>query len=628
MIIDVMKTTARRFTNWIAKPPYYGVPWIVWLYVIFTIMCYPHGGVFAGYLTGYDDPVRMTQVLNWVNGAGWYDRRIMRVDPPDGFQTIWSRIVDIPIALTILILQKFVPQKIAALLAALIVPLIELRLMFEAARYFVRPLVGKNTARLISLFLVFSTISNYRNFSVSGFYPGEASHHPWYIILVTLLFGALARMVIGARSRPPILMAGLSIGLLLAVGIECLPLIAGACALLAIIAWHFNRHQLAADAAQAFSLGALLGLLLLPMHQPLEQIFSISFVEPSLLGPILIATAATFLALSAISTRRLPRNASLCVITLCAIILGAALLCTFPQIHNGAAAGLSPSERKMAYREHMEAQPLQRVASDVYDRISLFLPLLLGLGAGLYAILSAKTRRRQAVMAAYLGFGVITGGMTEIFSRYYHHAVTVACAWLLWLWQAINRQLPKNRYYTLAAFAVFVALGPFTMHLLPAFGRNAPFAWQVMMFPAKLLAPTEPCGLNAFAQYLDTHYSKDTNLLVPGVDSSRILFATNLKIDFLNNYPSQDKFIDNEVFFGTQLPSVAKHIVALHHVDLVAVCKIAMKPMPLQPGEAPMMYELLESNNPPPWLQPVEMDIPSVYRLFKVDKSLLTETVP
>ena len=609
--------------KWCFDAPYYGVPWLVWFYVIFCIACYPHGGVFAGYLTGYDDPVRMTQVLNWVNGADWYDRRIMRVDPPDGFQTIWSRLVDMPIALAILISQQFVAQKTAALIAAFVVPLVELRLLFEAARYFVRPLVGKNTARLISILLIFTTISNYHNFSVSGFYPGEASHHPWYIILVTVLFGALARITMSLPSRKPIIMAGFAIGLLMAVGIEPFPLMAGACALLTLISWHYNRSDIALRTAQAFGGGAFFGFALLILHRPPHDFFTVSFVEPSILGPILIGAAGLFSFVSSYCIQRMARYGALTGIVLLSIITGSILLVSFPQMLDGAAAGLSPAERAMAHREHIEARALYYAANNFIDLTSLFLPLLLAACASLWCVIKTRSPRRQPVVAFYAGFSLIGSAMAQLFSRYYHHAVVMACGWLLWLWKILTRCLPQNVNYHLFAVILFIAIGPFGMWLMPAILHNSPIDTHILLFPAKLQSAREPCGLVEMGEYLDKHYGAKTILMVPGVDSSRLLFNSQMTIDFLNNYPSQDRFIDNETFFGTQLPDVAKEIARRHKIDLVLVCRIASNLMPLAPGEEPMMFERLEAGQPPSWLKRIETQTYGLYRLYEVDKAAL-----
>jgi hypothetical protein len=273
----------------------------------------------------------------------------------------------------------------------------------------------------------------------------------------------------------------------------------------------------------------------------------------------------------------------------------------------------------MAVREHKEAGYLHKVALSIIDLISLMMPLLIAFGVGLFAIVKAKTSRRRAVAVAYFGFSTVSACMAECYARYYHHAMTTVCAWLLWLWKEVIKRLPKTRAYTLSALGLFILIGPLWMLLLPAIDSNAPFLSQVLLYPAKLQTVSDACNIVGFGDYLNTHYGKDTLLMAPGADSSRLLYHTDLKIDFLNNYPSQDRFIDNEVFFGTQDLATAKDIALRHHIDLVAVCHLASNLPPLKPGEEPMLYERLESGHSPDWLKPVNTGVPGMYRLYQVD---------
>ncbi len=618
-----MKRT-KELINWIFKPPYYGVPWLVWFYAAFACCCFNHGGVFAGVLTGYDDHVRMLQVLNWVNGADWYDRTITRVNAPEGFQTLWTRLVDIPFAAVILFCQNFMNQRQAALVAALIAPLMELAVLFVIAPYFARPLVGKKHARLIILFLMFTSVMNYKPFSMSGFHSGEVSHHAWYVILVLLLFGAAARIAGGVSSPAPPRFMGMAIGLLLAVGIEGFPLIAGAVLILSVLATCFNRPRMAAQTAQAMIWATLLSLILLPLHQPPAKWFSISFAEPSLLGPILTAAAAIFFAAQNFILRYFDRQKLYSIIAtiFAGGVISAALIFVFPQMLDGPAAALSPAERALAFKEHAEAWPLYKAAADRIDFIGLLAPSLIALGASLYAVIQTKSPRRRALYLSYLGFTLISGSMAEVIARYYHHAMTVACAWLLWAWQKIKSRLVRNGSYSLKSTAIFIALGPFWMLLLPALNSDAPFLSQVLLYPAKVQTLPDYCNNVAFGQFLNQHYSKNTLLMVPGSDSSRMLFYSDLRIDFLNNYPSQNKFIDNQTFFGTQSMDAAKDIAKRHQFDLVAICKPLTDLPPLKPGEAPMLYERLQKNQPPDWLQPVNTRLYG-YHLYQVRKDLL-----
>ena len=129
----------RHLWRAIVQPPYTTVPWLIFFYVLISGFVYVDNGPLTGHIVGFDDQVRMTQVLQWVNGAGWYDRLITRVNAPEGFQSIWARIVDIPIATVVILAQQFMDQRSAALMASIIVPMAELILMFWATCYLARP---------------------------------------------------------------------------------------------------------------------------------------------------------------------------------------------------------------------------------------------------------------------------------------------------------------------------------------------------------------------------------------------------------------------------------------------------------------------------------------------------------
>jgi hypothetical protein len=619
-----------RFRRWVFLPPYSGVPWLVCLYVLICCVIYTGNGPFTGHVIGFDDQVRMTQVLNLVNGAGWYDRTIMRVNAPEGFETLWARIVDIPLALTVIVGQQFTDQRTAALAAVVIVPMAELIILFYVARYFARPLAGKKEAWLVILFLMFTTVLNQKRHTLAGFHIGEASHHSWYVILNLLMMGASARVMLNVRGKSPVLFAGVAIGLLLAVGIEGFPLIAGTAAIMTILAWWFDNPALARRGAKAFGVGAALGLLLLPMHLPPARWFDVSFSQPSILGPVLVAAAAMFLTLESGILQWLGKRhkalSFICVIA-GAAIFGALIVCAFPKILEGPAAALSPMERQLAHNEHPEAWPMYREAINTFEYITWAMPTFIAIGAGLFAMWIARSRRRRLLYAAYFGFAALAGGMAQVFWRYVHHAMPTACAWLLWSWQKIRQRLTKNKYHALGAFAAFIALGPLWMLILPALQFDAPILSQVILYPAKIYSVQnswDSCDVLPFADYLDAHYGKETKIEVPDWDSANFLYNTHLKIDFLSNYPSHDKFIDNRIFFDTQNMDQARDVAARHGFNLVALCLIipmSAEAMQSRPRRAPMLIETLREGHPPPWLKPIDTEASGLYRLFAVDKA-------
>ena len=611
--------------NWIVLPPHDGVPWIVWLYVAFACSVYRHGGVFAGHLSGFDDHVRMTEILNWINGAGWYDRTIMRANMPEGFTTIWVRLVDIPTAAVIVLAQFFTDQRTAALIASVIVPFAELGLLFPVARYFARPVVGKDKAWLIVLFLMFTTVLNFKRFSISGFQTGEASHHSWYIILDLALFGAAGRIALGTLGRSAALVMGGSTALLIAVGIEGYPMIVASIVILTALAWYYNRPKIAQRACEAMTFGAVLNLLLLPMHQPPSTFFDVTFTGPSILGPILISTAALYLAFEYFILKKMRKQkfVSLFCLFVAAMFFATALVIMFPQMKDGPGAGLSPAERHLAVTEHYEGLPVHKVATSTIDCIGLMMPTALALIAALFAIRISRNKRRRSMLLAYLGVTAFAGIMPEIYSRYIHHALTTSCVFLLWAWEKIKSKLPKNRNYNLAALAVFVALGPFWMLLLPAFDNDVPILSQVLLYPAKIQTVQDPCDVLPIAFYINQNYSKDKTLIIPNWDSSRFLYYTDVKISFVANYPSHDKFIDNENFFATPDMEQAKAIAAAHDIDLVAACRTPLMIEPRKPLESQTLLGRLQVGRPPPWLKYVGTVPMGSYVLYEVDKAAL-----
>lgn len=619
-----------RLWSLIAERPYPALPWLVFFYAFVSCLVYTDNGPFTGHIVGFDDQVRMTQVMQWVNGGGWYDRLITRVNAPEGFQTIWARIVDIPIAAVIVLFQQFIDQRSAALVASVIIPMAELAILFWASRYFARPLAGKKEAWLVVLFVMFTTALDHKPFTLSGFHPGEASHHAWYGILNVLMFGAAARVVLGVTGWKPKGMLALAIALLLAVGIEGFPMIAGVVAILSILSWFFKNQHLAFRGAQALGCSAILSLALLPMHVPPSHFFEVSFSQPSILGPVILISVATYLFLQSVL---LQKSNSRFVNALGLIVLAGNialfLIQAFPGILGGSLAGLSPNEQILAKNEHPEVWSMYRVAGPTVDYVGLVMPSLLAVIAGIWAAVKAKSNRRRVMCLAYTGFAAVPSGLAQIYWRFIHHAQTAVCPLLLGLWQAIRNRLPKNTTYSLRSFLIFVTIGPLWMIIVPALHSNAPFLTQVAFFPAKIYTEPYSCDTLTMTDYLNKHYSKDTLINVPDWDTATFLYETNLKVDFLSNYPSHDHFLDNRLFFQTQDVESAKEVAAKHKFNLVAMCTIIPMPPEMaasRPNREPTMLERMKEGIQPSWLKPVFTGINTRYLLFEVDQAALAKS--
>jgi len=207
--------------------------------------------------------------------------------------------------------------------------------------------------------------------------------------------------------------------------------------------------------------------------------------------------------------------------------------------------------------------------------------------------------------------------------------MTTSCAWLAWLWEYFKERLPKGSNYGVASIALFIILGPLWMLFIPALAINAGFTSHIVLFPAHLQADPDECDSLTMAAYINDHYAKDTMLEVPYWYTAQFLYQTDVRIDYLNNFPSHDKFIDNYNFVGTKNAEEARQIAARHDVDLVVICQYPFLFHGNLPDEAQIFMARLQAGRAPAWLKLVKTNIKSNYLLYEVDKAAIqTPEVP
>ena len=141
-----------------------------------------------GELTGPDDFLRLHQVQNWMAGQGWYDLSASRMFPPNGADIHWSRLVDVPIATLIWLLDLVFETETATRIATILWP----TLLFVGVVVVVTltcDRVLKNYNRLLPLIFAALCVS-----SVFQFAPGRIDHHNVQILLFSLtILGLVAR---------------------------------------------------------------------------------------------------------------------------------------------------------------------------------------------------------------------------------------------------------------------------------------------------------------------------------------------------------------------------------------------------------------------------------------------------
>ncbi len=172
-----------------------------------------------------DDVMRLLQVRALLDGQDWFDTRQYRILPPEGLSMHWSRYLDLVLAGIVKISSIFVDRGTAErLMVAFWPPLLfagYLSLVAVVARSF----FGLRAACFSVLFAGASS-----PLLVTYFAPGRIDHHNVQVLLTVALLGAIAGSSAPVRRG---MAGGLVVALSLAIGLETLPVIAAAGAVLA-----------------------------------------------------------------------------------------------------------------------------------------------------------------------------------------------------------------------------------------------------------------------------------------------------------------------------------------------------------------------------------------------------------
>ena len=157
-----------------------------------------------------DDNMRMMQVRALLHGQGWYDLRNYRMNPPDGANIHWSRLVDLPLAGLILTLRPFLGGAGAERWAVAIAPMLPYLLLLYSIALTARRLLGPIAYLLAFLGLFFAQSNN------GMFAPERIDHHGWQLAFLALSMASIADP---HKIRGGILL-GVSTALSLAIGLE------------------------------------------------------------------------------------------------------------------------------------------------------------------------------------------------------------------------------------------------------------------------------------------------------------------------------------------------------------------------------------------------------------------------
>jgi len=344
--------------------------------------------------SGNDDAMRLVQVRDLLQGQPWFDLTQHRLGPAEGTPMHWSRLVDLPIAVLILLSRPLVGAAAAEAVAATLWPLLLIGPLVLGLAASARALGQRGAdfaAALLAAGLAFTSFK---------FQPGALDHHNLQLVL---LASSLAGVVL-SRRRPGFgLLAGASLAASLATGIEMLVQSAAIAAGMACLwAW---EGAAARRATLAFAAALALALPLLFLATAPAEAWSFAFCDAltlPLLLPATLGAAGLWLVAATLSAR--PRRLRLLGLAALAALVGATALAASPACLADPFAGIDPRLMQHWIAQVNEARPIGAVLSDnPIAHLGSYAVPLLGLGAAVvFALRAAPADRGLWVLLAVL----------------------------------------------------------------------------------------------------------------------------------------------------------------------------------------------------------------------------------
>ncbi|MBN9072565.1 MAG: GtrA family protein [Rhizobiales bacterium] len=308
-----------------------------------------------------DSMLRLVEVRDLLAGQGWYDLHQYRMGPPGGFVMHWSRFIDAPIALLVLIASAFgAGPALAEEIALTAWPFILMGLTLFALVRLARTL-GRESVVFPAVVLGTGAL-----YFLGIFRPGSIDHHNAQLALTV---GMLVCLIRAPAARIYSVSAGLCAAVMLAIGMETAPYvaIAGGAVSVAFL-WRGEEEALRATdfglsfaAWSAAAFFATVG----PSAWLTPACDAMSNVQLSLavVGGLGLALAARLRATSTSVPRRL---AGLLAV---GVAVAATMRLAFPQCLGDPYAGVDPLLRELWLNYVLEAQSIVAFAKSDWTSI-------------------------------------------------------------------------------------------------------------------------------------------------------------------------------------------------------------------------------------------------------------------
>lgn len=539
-----------------------------------------------------DDAMRMVMVRDFLGGQGWYDLTAHRLNTPWGAELHWSRLVDLPLAILVMVFTSLFGMDGALVAAGSVWPMLLLAVLLWVSARLAQRLVGPEGVLPALVLPVLSPAIT------AEFMPGRVDHHN-VVILLTLI---MVWTGIEALRRPRFaLLCGLCAATALAIATEALPTIAAAILVMGL-AWTFDTARAAAmrGFGLAFAAGAIIHLAIFrPPSRWLEAACDV-------ISPVYVAVALVVGAVFTLASLVPPPHAAWQRFLLLAGLglAGLALVvAAYPQCLGGPYGNLDPWLQANWIGAIVEARPW---FANLFDlpayAVAVGVPALLGTIVVLWRLWCVREGRAEwAALLVFLALTAIVMLAQVRGARLAVMPAMPAAAWLIV--SARQRYLAAPRAPAIAGLVLsWLAFSGVVLSLLVTAVVNVvPGRAQTV---SEVRASKEPCLVPA--AFADLAALPPERIMSPIDLGAHLLLYTPHEVVAAPYHRNEKGVLDAFRFFNEPIAE-ARAILDARGIGLVVLCP-AMPELQGIPGAAEDSFvKLHAARTLPTWLTDVSL---------------------
>jgi hypothetical protein len=572
----------------------------VWLLACAMFLAGGRTGIESTHFPDPDDALRLLEVRDWLAGQSWFDVTQYRMNAPDGAPMHWSRLVDLPLAATILLLRPFLEPQTAEVAAMVIVPLLTLGIVIALVGLLARRLVGGRFA-VLALATTPFTVGAFNQLR-----PMRIDHHGWQIVLG--LVAALA--LIDPKPRRSAIVAGAAIAAWLNISVEALPI---AAALGALFALRWLQDAAAAERLRAYVASFAGTSLILFAATRAPSLWAERACDAVSAAHLAAFGAAALGCLAAVRPNVASVWVRIAVLGGCGAVALAAMLATDSQCARDPFATLDPLVREYWYERVDEGLPLWH-QSAVSASALIALPLIGLLGAWIARSRAAGDDRTLWENYFFLLAAATLAGVLVLRSGGYSNILAVPGAAFFCsvavAWAQALRLSPARIIATAAAFLTVVPAYPIAV--------TAQITGVKKELSSRMKVRIEESEICFSDDELGRLRALPTGDIAAPLDLGPAILVHSPHRIIASGHHRNEAGMRDVIRLFTAPAEDAAAIVAARGIDYFAVCPQLLEPRHYATENPDGLWAAVAAGHLPDWLEPVAVPGTQVIRVWRV----------